>query len=122
LVGRYVFGDYLTGFLWSMKRSQSGVEVARMKVVTPEGMVFGAVSSFGEDGDGELYVLDLVRGSLFRFEPGPVLKAVDVPRPETEAGAVAGEKAGEKAGIRWWPWVLAGLVGVTVAAKRIWSR
>lgn len=111
LVGRYVFGDYLTGFLWSLKRSPQGVEVTRMKVVTPEGITFGAVSSFGEDENGELYVLDLVRGSLFRFEPGPVLKASEAALQEVPGGDSTDLR---KTGIVWWPWVLAALVGGTV--------
>jgi glucose/arabinose dehydrogenase len=49
LHGTYVFGDYCSGFLWTFRDG-------RMALVedTPLG-----ISSFGEDEDGELYVLDL---------------------------------------------------------------
>jgi glucose/arabinose dehydrogenase len=60
LHGAYVYGDYCTGKIW---------------VATPSGALWSSqllmdttmnISSFGEDFNGELYVVDL-RGSVFAF-------------------------------------------------------
>ncbi len=52
LVGSYVVGDYCSGRLWTIKR-----DGARF-VWAPAGQVGAALSSFGEDENGELWVAD----------------------------------------------------------------
>ena len=42
-------------------------EVTTPRILLETGM---AVSAFGEDGDGELYVADLDSGGVFRIGPG----------------------------------------------------
>ena len=63
LVGTYVFGDYCTGQTWVLRRFPDGWRTAEW---------FGMripISSFGEDQDGELYVLDYKGGDAFILEP-----------------------------------------------------
>jgi glucose/arabinose dehydrogenase len=62
LSGTYVFGDYCTGQTWVLHLFPGGWGMAQwfgMKI---------AISSFGEDENGELYVLDYRNGQAFRVE------------------------------------------------------
>jgi glucose/arabinose dehydrogenase len=62
--GRYFFGDYVTGRVWSLALTIDGNGEARAsdrRDHTTElggGTVLGNVSSFGVDADGELYVVN----------------------------------------------------------------
>jgi glucose/arabinose dehydrogenase len=62
LSGYYVFGDYCTGKIWSLVRFGGAWRVSLLRDTDY------AISSFGEDDAGELYVLDH-RGSVYRFDP-----------------------------------------------------
>jgi len=62
LHGRYVFGDYCSGRIW-FAVPDSGNWVAAEWADTAF-----AISSFGEDEDGELYVTHLDEGEVYRFE------------------------------------------------------
>jgi len=62
LQGTYIYGDYCTGLVWGLKRDASGSWENRQ--------LFGTrlnISSFGEDHAGELYVLDLGKGAVYRL-------------------------------------------------------
>jgi glucose/arabinose dehydrogenase len=63
LNGVYLFGDYCSGRIWGMVRS--GVigewQVAQLAQASVR------LSSFGEDEAGELYLLDMAGGQLFRI-------------------------------------------------------
>src|SRR3990172_7052852 len=62
LVGRYLFSDYCTGRLWSLRESGG-------RWVMEELLATGlSVSSFGEDQAGELYVVD-PRGTVYQIVP-----------------------------------------------------
>ncbi len=56
--GLYVFGDYVTGKLFTLKRSASGW-TRRLVATTPWG-----ITSFGVDGSGELWAADRNTGSI----------------------------------------------------------
>jgi glucose/arabinose dehydrogenase len=60
-VGRYFFGDYCTGVVWSFKMSGGKARGLRREPFQLKGL-----SSFGEDADGELYLMS-DRGSLVRL-------------------------------------------------------
>jgi glucose/arabinose dehydrogenase len=60
LDGRFLFGDYCSGRIWSLPASGS----AAGAVLHLDSSAF--VVSFGQDADGELYLCDL-RGSVFRI-------------------------------------------------------
>ena len=61
LRGRYVFGDFCSGTIWSSAVRNGQVSPARRFRFE-----VSSLSSFGEDGHGELYAVSL-DGSLFRF-------------------------------------------------------
>jgi glucose/arabinose dehydrogenase len=63
LVGAYVFGDYCAGRLRAFKRA--GGSAAGHRFLGPQ---VGQLSSFGQDVNGELYVLSL-DGALYRIDP-----------------------------------------------------
>ncbi len=62
--GRYVFGDFCEGWIRSF-RLESGRAVD-VQDHTPELGTVPRLSSFGEDGQGELYVLD-IGGTIYRL-------------------------------------------------------
>jgi len=59
--GRYIFGDFCNGRIWSFKAGKG-----RTSAVRTELFEVPAVSSFGEDGNGELYATSLA-GTLYRL-------------------------------------------------------
>lgn len=62
LVGFYVFGDFVSGRIWSVPfDSEQGVEPDEL-IDTPI-----QISSFAESNDGELYLMDFDNGSLHRI-------------------------------------------------------
>lgn len=61
LAGFYIFGDYCTGGLWTLVRFGGSWRLSPLRD-TPY-----AISSFGEDDSGELYVVDH-KGAVYRFD------------------------------------------------------
>jgi glucose/arabinose dehydrogenase len=59
--GRYFFGDYCSGRVWSLK-----ISGGRARSVRLEGFRVDSLSSFGEDATGELYLTSL-EGSVYRL-------------------------------------------------------
>lgn len=64
LAGIYLFGDYCSGLLWGLARDAAGAWAMSQPVET--GL---RISSFGEDADGEVYVVDL-SGGIYRVTAG----------------------------------------------------
>jgi uncharacterized repeat protein (TIGR03806 family) len=64
LIGNYVFGDFGSGRLWRLVDNRAGGFTSELLLAT--GL---SISSFGEAGDGELYVVDL-NGGLYRIARG----------------------------------------------------
>jgi glucose/arabinose dehydrogenase len=66
LDGVYVFGDFCTSQLWGLRLGDSGTVTERIDLgVNPGG---NELVSFGQDLDGELYVLTQ-SGTLYRLDP-----------------------------------------------------
>ncbi|RYU95915.1 PQQ-dependent sugar dehydrogenase [Emticicia agri] len=63
LVGKYVFGDYVSGKIWSLKYDGSKATDSGDKI----GNV-GGISAFGEDADKELYILNYGAGKVYKLE------------------------------------------------------
>ena len=79
LAGRYFFADFSTARLWSLRwdgsapSSFDGSNYTELTDhtgdprFTPDLGSFGAISSFGEDDRGNLYLLDLYDGEVFQL-------------------------------------------------------
>ena len=65
LIGTYIFGDYTSGMIFRADRSAGGAWSAEELLSTDLGIV-----SFGEDEAGELYVVDVFDGAIYRLAPG----------------------------------------------------
>ena len=63
LVGGYVFGDYCSGEIWVTTASSTAV-ASKVRLLDTS----LAISSFGQDASGELYVCDL-NGSVYKVLP-----------------------------------------------------
>ena len=61
--GRYLFSDYCTGVVWSLLRDANGKATVSTLLQSKV-----AVSSFGEDEAGELYLCDHGGGKVLRLE------------------------------------------------------
>ncbi len=66
LYGWYVFGDFCSGKIWALCADCDTLRVRLLKDTQLR------ISSFGEDGAGELYVLDFARGVVYRLVPSPL--------------------------------------------------
>jgi glucose/arabinose dehydrogenase len=65
LMGRYFFADYVSGKLWSMHETGPGTAMwTAPELVLDTGL---NISSFGEDEEGELYVVDYAGGTVRRL-------------------------------------------------------
>ncbi len=63
--GLYFFGDYCTGLIWALGHTQAGWQRA---LVAQSSL---AISSFGEDQAGEIYVLDHEGGAIYKLGVAP---------------------------------------------------
>ncbi|WP_080056472.1 PQQ-dependent sugar dehydrogenase [Spirosoma aerolatum] len=63
LYGWYVFGDYQRGTYWSLKRADDGT----FQQITQLSLPTVLPVSFGQDPNGELYVLSFAEGKLYRI-------------------------------------------------------
>ena len=60
LVGNYLFGDFCTGFVWALTPQADGAWVRTLLFDSS-----AQITSFGEDANGEVYVVDR-RGTIYR--------------------------------------------------------
>jgi cysteine-rich repeat protein len=74
LRGTYFYSDYCTPFIRTFKGVVGGEaqnQADRTTDLAPgNGRAIDGLSSFGEDGRGELYMLDLLDGEVFKIVPG----------------------------------------------------
>lgn len=85
LVGHYIFGDWETRRLWAA-RSESGKLGAMVEIAEPAVRIV----AFGEDRDGELFLLDYDDGSIQRIEPTEAKRQESpFPRRLSETGLFA---------------------------------
>ncbi len=71
LQGRYLFSDYCSNQIWALRWSaQEGVVsvVDMSHAMTPPSGSFGSVVAFGHDGFGEMYIVDMSNGVVYRVE------------------------------------------------------
>ena len=71
LRGRYIFGDYCTGRIWSFKKENNQMVDFRNEqfiLKNNNSSMPQFISSFGEDQQGELYIVDYM-GAIYKFVP-----------------------------------------------------
>jgi len=77
LNGEYVFADFVNNNIWSIpvdSISQGTTITANEFIIrtdeltTPDLGAIASIASFGEDDDGELYIVDIFRNEIFRIE------------------------------------------------------
>ena len=68
LTGKYFFADFTNGRIWSLVPTANGFTELTFwsDQLTPDQGTVGNVSSFGEDANGNLYVVDF-DGDIFKF-------------------------------------------------------
>jgi glucose/arabinose dehydrogenase len=70
--GTYYFADYCSNQIWSFGYANDSVSnfTERTSELAPGGgLSIGSISSFGEDGYGEIYITDLDGGEIFKIVP-----------------------------------------------------
>jgi glucose/arabinose dehydrogenase len=79
--GRYFFADFVQGRVWSIALAIDGAGEAHASGLTEHtaelsaSAPFGSVSSFGVDGDGELYLVSYSLGRVFKIIGPPAAPA-----------------------------------------------
>lgn len=69
LQGAYLFADFTSGEVWSMRYDGTAIsEFSLRRDLRPPG-VLPTISSFGEDADGELYLVDYGSGTIYKIVP-----------------------------------------------------
>jgi glucose/arabinose dehydrogenase len=63
LVGTYLVGDYCSGRIWGLKRNSAGAWQSQVLFNSKAG-----ISSFGQDLNGEIYLMDINQGRVLRLE------------------------------------------------------
>jgi len=85
LRGTHIYGDYDTGKFWGFRYENGQVVGHRELADTTHRVV-----AFGEDHDGELYVLDHTAGTIHRLVPNPMQdQSSTFPRKLSETGLFA---------------------------------
>jgi uncharacterized repeat protein (TIGR03806 family) len=89
LQGDYIYGDYDIGKVWSLR--YDGKKVTEHKVLVDSSL---RIVGFAETNDGELYLLDHVRGTIHQLAENPALGTkVQFPRKLSETGLFASVKS-----------------------------
>jgi len=95
LFGRYVFGDFCSGeifsLVWAGDNTVMDVRDHTQELNPPEGSI-DFITSFGEDGFGELYVVDGSRGrsEIYKIVETSVTPSAPVPGDSTPVGGLSG--------------------------------
>lgn len=68
LWGRYLYGDYVRGTLSALTHDGAGGVCDEVEELLPS-LPGQSLASFAEDADGEIYVVNISRGTISRIEP-----------------------------------------------------
>lgn len=63
LTGRYIYGDYVSGNIWALTSSNKTLVKNDLIGTVPA----ATLSSFGEDADKHLYILNYADGDIYKF-------------------------------------------------------
>jgi uncharacterized repeat protein (TIGR03806 family) len=82
LRGRYVFGDFASGRIWTHLPGAPNLEKAELLTTSIN------IASFGEGVDGELYLVSYANGQILQLQPGTGGGADTVPTSLAATGCV----------------------------------
>lgn len=82
LVGRYLFGDFVSGRVWSLTRTGASYERAELADLDTN------VAGFSQGLDGEVYVLTIAEGRILRFSADGGVREDTVPDELAQTGCV----------------------------------
>lgn len=91
LQGKYVFGDHVTQQISALDLDREVGDPNRVKVLASTGI---DISSFAQDNSGELYVLGLRAGGIYRIERADEGVSVSMPEQLSETGCFASLEGG----------------------------
>jgi len=103
LEGAYLFGDYGSDRIWAIRYDGSFLDIAQAQDVTdlfnPVDPATGqrritSLSSFGEDGFGRLYLVDIESGTIYAMVPEPATWAMLLAALLPAAWAARSRRAG----------------------------
>src|SRR5207245_1871206 len=83
LVGSYIFGDYGSGRIWRIVYDAAGKGQKQLLIESAKN-----IASFGEGLDGELYVVAISGGRIFKLVTGPVMPGTNFPQLLSATGCV----------------------------------
>lgn len=90
LKGAYIYGDYDTGKIWMLRYDRATKAVSDHRELVDSTM---RLVGFGQDHDGELYLVDHMRGLIFELQKNSdVGRQTDFPRKLSETGLFASTK------------------------------
>jgi uncharacterized repeat protein (TIGR03806 family) len=90
LAGAYIYGDYDSGRIWMFRYDRQKKTVRDHHELVKSGL---RLVGFGEDADGELYLLDHMAGRISRLAPNPDKgTAAAFPRKLSETGLFTSTK------------------------------
>lgn len=92
LVGHYVFADYGSGRIWRLVPDGSGFAAEELFDGPND-----AFASFGQGNDGELYIVDIVAGTLHRLVGGSAPMAPTMPTQLSNTGCVSQQNPSQPA-------------------------
>lgn len=91
LKGVYVFGDFMSGNIWGLFPDQNGKLQQKLLIATGFN-----IPAFGQDSDGEMYVLEYGRGYIHRLVPKDNAGvATTAPKLLSETGCFEKDKVSE---------------------------
>jgi uncharacterized repeat protein (TIGR03806 family) len=83
LVGKYLYGDYLSGRIWTLTPAGGGSYTNAELLDTAY-----RIHSFSQGNDGEVYVLSITSGRIFKFENAGGVTNDNVPASLVDTGCV----------------------------------
>jgi len=86
LQGAYIYGDYDTGRIWMLRYDADTKKVTEHRELVDSSL---RLVGFGEDHEGELYLVDHISGRINRLSPNTAQASTDFPRKLSQTGLFA---------------------------------
>jgi len=89
LAGRYIYGDYDTGRIWTFKYDANEKKATEHRQLADTTL---RIVAWGQDAEGEIVALDFIDGGIYRLVKAPPAAASNFPRKLSETGVFASTK------------------------------